>query len=66
MDHVTFYNEATLGMTVGDFDWIQRLNVFVPITSFHKEGVHRDEEFVSTIEGTVQPWFGFLNRIDKI
>lgn len=66
MDNVTFYNEATLGITVGDFDWIKNLDVFVPITSFHKEGVDRDEEFVSTIEGTVQPWFGFLNRIDKI
>jgi|SanBayMetagenome_1026888.scaffolds.fasta_scaffold28237_1 hypothetical protein len=66
MDHVSFYNEAILGITVGDFDYIRELNVFVPVTSFHNEKATRDEEFVSTFEGTVQPFFGFLNRIDKI
>lgn len=67
MDHVRFYNEATIGITVGDFDFIRELNVFVPVTSFHNEHTQdRDEEFVSTIEGTVQPFFGFMNRIDKI
>ena len=66
MDHVTFYNEVTLGITVGDFDYIRQLNVFVPVTSYNNDNAKKDDEFVSTIEGTVQPFFGFLNRIDKI
>lgn len=66
MDHVTFYNEVTLGITVGDFDYIRQLNVFVPVTSYNNDSAKKDDEFVSTIEGTVQPFFGFLNRIDKI
>ena len=67
MDHVRFYNEASIGITVGDFDFIRELNVFVPVTSYHNEyTLDRDEEFVSAIEGTVQPFFGFMNRIDKI
>lgn len=66
MDHVRFYNEAAIGITVGDFDNILELAPFVPVTSYHNENAHKDDEFVSTIEGTVQPFFGFLNRIDKI
>ena len=37
MDHVRFYNEASIGITVGDFDFIRELNVFVPVTSYHNE-----------------------------
>lgn len=66
MDHVTFYNEATVGITVGDFDFIRALNVFVPVTSYNNESESRLSEYVSTIEGTVQPFFGFMNRLDKI
>jgi hypothetical protein len=67
MDHVTFYNEVSVGITVGDFDYIRALNVFVPVTSYNNDNeVSRMDEFVSTIEGTVQPFFGFLNRLDKI
>lgn len=65
LDNINFYNEVTVGITKGDFDYIRELNVFIPVTSFHAEGDGKDE-FVSTIEGTVQPFFGFLNRLDKI
>lgn len=65
-DNINFYNEVTLGITRGDFDFIRELSVFVPITSYHNENGKNDDEFISTIEGTVQPFFGFLNRIDKI
>ena len=64
-DNINFYNDVTVGITRGDFDYIRELNVFVPVTSFHAEGESK-YEFVSTIEGTVQPFFGFLNRLDKI
>lgn len=53
MDHVRFYNEAAIGITVGDFDTILELSPFVPVTSFHNELTSKDDEFVSTIEGTV-------------
>lgn len=66
MDNMSFYNEASLGITVGDFDYIQELKVFVPVTSYNNEQSGRDHEFVSTIEGTVQPFFGFMDRLDKI
>jgi hypothetical protein len=53
MDHVRFYNEAAIGITVGDFDNLLEMAPFVPVTSYHNEYAARDDEFVSTIEGTV-------------
>ena len=54
MDHVTFYNAASVGITVGDFDYIKALSVFVPVTSYNNNNEQsRLAEFVSTIEGTV-------------
>lgn len=65
-DNLSFYNEVTVGITTKDFDFIRELSVFVPVTSYENPNAERDEEFVSTIEGTVQPFFGFLNRLDKV
>ena len=68
-DNTDFYNEVDVGITYGKFDFIKDLHAFVPVTTYDLSNfgvMKRDSEFVSSIEGTVQPYFGFLNRLDKI
>ena len=68
LDDVTFYHEMDEGVKLSELRTAQQLRHFVAVATFD-QGTKYDsqgEEFVSTIEGTYFPFFGFAYRIDKV
>jgi hypothetical protein len=67
LDKVDFYNELELGVPLEKFTLSKFLRPFVPVATFHGgDETHHLDEFVSMIEGTVLPLFGFSHRLDKV
>lgn len=66
-DHVSFYNEVDIGISLDTFIHTQQLKHFVPVATFDEGSVFdsRLPEIVSMVEGTYYPFFGFSYRIDK-
>ena len=59
-DLVSFYNELDVGLTLEHFNSIKRLRAFVPVATYHSdESLSIQTEFVSMVEGTYMPFFGF-------
>ena len=66
-DKVDFYNELTIGISLASFETNKFFAPFVPVATYDSgKDVHRGEEFVSMIEGSVMPYFGFAYRLDKV
>jgi hypothetical protein len=67
LDNLRFYNELELGVPLENFTNAKGLKPFVPVATYHRKSeVHRLDETVSMVEGTVLPFFGFAYRIDKV
>jgi len=67
LDSLKFYNEMELGVPLENFTNSKGLKPFVPVATFHRNSeVHRLDETVSMVEGTVLPFFGFAYRLDKV
>ena len=67
LDKVEFYNELDMGVPLEVFNFSKHLKVFVPVATYEGgKDTHHLDEFVSMIEGTVQPFFGFGYRLDKV
>ena len=67
LDKVKFFNEMELGIPLENFTNSKGLKPFVPVATFHRTSeVHRLDETVSMVEGTVLPFFGFAYRLDKV
>lgn len=65
-DRVDFYNELDLGIQLDTFLYSKELKPFIPVATYESgAGVTRNDEFVSMIEGSVMPFFGFAYRLDK-
>ena len=66
-DLVTFYNEVDVGLTLAHFNSIKVLRAFVPVATYHSEESDSTQtEFVSMVEGTYMPFFGFAYNLNKI
>jgi hypothetical protein len=67
LDKVEFYNELELGVPLEKFTLSKFTRPFVPVTTYHGgDDTHHLDEYVSMIEGTVLPFFGFSHRLDKV
>lgn len=67
LDTIKFYNEVDVGFRLGGFNFLKELKVFVPVATYHQENSDdRSQEFVSMVEGTYMPFFGFAHRLDKV
>jgi hypothetical protein len=67
LDVVKFYNEVDVGFRLENFNFLKELKVFVPVATYHEESQDdRKKEFVSMVEGTYMPFFGFAHRLDKV
>lgn len=44
----------------------KQLRVFVPVATYDSADRHHLDEYVSMIEGSVLPFFGFAHRLDKV
>jgi hypothetical protein len=67
LDKVEFYNEVKLGVPLEKFTLNKFTRPFVPVMTFHGgDDTHHLDEYVSMIEGTVLPFFGFSHRLDKV
>jgi len=68
LDEITFFHELDEGVTLSDFVTAQQFRHFVPVATYHegKSSGHTSGEYVSTIEGTYFPLFGFSYRLDKV
>lgn len=66
-DRVKFYNELQVGITLQDFIAEKRLKPFVAVATYDSNiSKDRNNEFVSLVEGTYMPFFGFAHRIDQV
>lgn len=66
-DNINFYNELELNMKLDKFIRTTGLKTFVPVSTFDSnKNTPMNEEFVSMIEGTYYPFFGFAYRVDKV
>lgn len=64
---MSFYNELDVGLTLERFNFLKRLKPFVPVATYDlKSADNRQLEYVSMVEGTYMPFFGFASRIDKV
>jgi len=67
LDKIKFFNEMELGVPLENFINGKGLKPFVPVATFHRSTeVHRLDETVSMVEGTVLPFWGFAYRVDKV
>lgn len=67
LDVIKFYNEVDVGFRLENFNLLKELKVFVPVATYHEESQDdRKQEFVSMVEGTYMPFFGFAHRLDKV
>ena len=67
LDKVDFYNELELGVPLEQFTLSKFFRPFVPVATYHGgDNTHHLDEYVSMIEGTVLPLFGFSSRLDKV
>ena len=67
LDKIDFYNEVDLGVPLERFTLSKFLRPFVPVTTYHGgDETHHLDEYVSMVEGTVLPYFGFSHRLDKV
>ena len=68
LDEISFYNEVDEGVILSEFLTAQQLRHFIPVATYDQGKVNEAQgnEFVSTIEGTYHPFFGFSYRLDKI
>lgn len=64
---MSFYNELDVGLTLERFTFLKRLKPFVPVATYDLQGTDsRQVEYVSMVEGTYMPFFGFASRLDKV
>lgn len=67
LDKVSFFNEMDVGISYDRFHKSKGLKVFVPVATYDRfKDLNRMYETISTVEGTVLPFFGFSYRLDKI
>lgn len=68
LDKIDFLNELDVGILLKDFKLNKGMRPFVPVATWDSDDVStlRDDEYVSMIEGTYHPYFGFGYRIDKV
>lgn len=66
-DLVSFYNDLDIGLNLERFNSIKTLKPFVPVATYHSAASQgTNQEFVSMVEGTYMPFFGFASRLDKV
>ena len=66
-DLVSFYNDLDVGLNLERFNSIKTLKPFVPVATYYSEASQgTNQEFVSMVEGTYMPFFGFASRLDKV
>lgn len=66
-DRVTFYNDVDVGITLERFNLSKRLKPFVPVATYESSKADSlASEYVSMVEGTFMPFFGFAHRLDKV
>lgn len=66
-DLITFYNDIDVGVTLEEFNNNKKFRPFVAAATYDSGSAsRREEEFVSMIEGSFMPFFGFAHRLDKI
>ena len=67
LDHLTFFNENEVGVSLENFNNSKGLRIWVPVATYDRAGdKHRMDETVSMVEGVVLPFFGYSYRLDKV
>ncbi len=66
LDRIELYNDLEIGIQKDVFVYSQELKPFVPVATYDfGDDFDNNDEYVSMIEGTVMPFFGFAYRLDK-
>jgi hypothetical protein len=68
-DKIKFFSDTELGLTMEDMVLEHKTlsAIFMPVCTYDdKDSKSQNEEFVSSIEGIVYPWFGVNYRVDRV
>jgi hypothetical protein len=66
-DKTRFFNDLNVGIPLERFLESKGLRTLVPVATYNRPTeLHRLDEMVSTVEGTVLPIFGYAHRLDKV